>query len=86
VTEGAQETRLYWHGDVRRFRPPEVQDIDSTEPEIFLLLLSSRVFTPRAILGKQPGCHSISSIFSNTPGLSGITTREEIQECLVEVF
>ena len=30
VTEGANGARLYWNGDLRRFRPPQMQEIDPT--------------------------------------------------------
>ena len=30
VTEGAGGVRVYWNGDVRKIRPPQVEEIDST--------------------------------------------------------
>lgn len=87
VTEGAQGTRLYWHGDVRRFRPPEVQDIDSTGAgDIFAAAFFSRLHTTRDPWEAARFATQIAAFSVTRPGLSGIPTSEEIQECLVEVF
>jgi hypothetical protein len=87
VTEGAQGTRLYWHGDVRRFRPPEVQDIDSTGAgDIFAAAFFSRLHTTRDPWEAARFATLLASISVTRPGLSAIPTSEEIQECLVEVF
>ncbi len=87
VTEGAQGTRLYWHGDVRRFRPPEVQDIDSTGAgDIFAAAFFSRLHTTRDPWEAARFATQLAAFSVTRPGLSGIPTSEEIQECLVEVF
>lgn len=87
VTEGAQGTRLYWHGDVRRFRPPEVKDIDSTGAgDIFAAAFFSRLHSTRDPWEAARFATQLAAYSVTRPGLSAIPTSEEIQECLVEVF
>jgi len=87
VTEGAQGTRLYWHGDVRRFRPPEVEDIDSTGAgDIFAAAFFTRLHATRDPWEAARFATQLAAYSVTRPGLSGIPTSQEIQECLVEVF
>lgn len=87
VTEGAQGTRLYWHGDVRRFRPPEVEDVDSTGAgDIFAAAFFTRLHATRDPWEAARFATQLAAFSVTRPGLSGIPTSQEIQECLVEVF
>jgi len=87
VTEGARGTRLYWHGDVRRFRPPEVKEVDSTGAgDIFAAAFFTRLHTTRDPWEAARFATQLAAYSVTRPGLSGIPTSEEIQECLVEVF
>jgi sugar/nucleoside kinase (ribokinase family) len=87
VTEGAHGTRLYWHGDVRRFRPPDVDDVDSTGAgDIFAAAFFSRLHVTRDPWEAARFATQLAAYSVTRPGLSGIPTSEEIQECLVEVF
>lgn len=87
VTEATLGARVYWNGDVRRFRPPEVVEIDPTGAgDIFAAAFFSRLFTTRdpweaARFATQLAANSVTR-----PGLSGIPTAAEIQESMVEVF
>jgi len=48
VTEAQNGVRLYWNGDVRRFRPPETQFIDDTGAgDIFAAAFFTRLYTGR---------------------------------------
>jgi hypothetical protein len=87
VTEGAQGTRLYWHGDVRRFRPPEVDEVDSTGAgDIFAAAFFTRLHVTRDPWEAARFATQLAAISVTRPGLSAVPTSEEIQECLVEVF
>jgi hypothetical protein len=87
VTEGARGTRLYWHGDVRRFRPQEVNEVDSTGAgDIFAAAFFTRLHTTRDPWEAARFATQLAAYSVTRPGLSGIPTPEEIQECLVEVF
>ena len=48
VTEGPHGARVYWNGDVRRFRPPEVVEVDSVGAgDIFSAAFFIRLYTTR---------------------------------------
>jgi sugar/nucleoside kinase (ribokinase family) len=87
VTEGEAGARLYWHGDVRRFRAQEVTEVDSTgsgdifAASFFYRLLSTRDPWEAARFATQLASYSVTR-----PGLEGIPTREEIANSMVEVF
>jgi sugar/nucleoside kinase (ribokinase family) len=87
VTEGAQGTRLYWHGDVRRYRPPEVEEVDSTGAgDIFAAAFFTRLQTTRDPWEAARFATQLAAFSVTRPGLSSIPTSQEIQECMVEVF
>ena len=87
VTEADQGSRLYWNGDVRRFRPPKIKEVDATGAgDIYAAAFFSRLYTTRdpweaARFATQLAAHSVTR-----PGLEGIPTQQEIEECLVEVY
>lgn len=87
VTEGAAGTRLYWHGDQRRFRAPVMQEIDATgagdifAAAFFIRLLATRDPWEAARFATHLAAHSVTR-----SRLKGIPTVEEIQTCMVEVF
>jgi sugar/nucleoside kinase (ribokinase family) len=87
LTEGKQGTRLYWNGDVRRFRPPEVDEVDATGAgDIFATCFFIRLFTTRDPWEAARFATQLSAYSVSRPGLTGIPTPEEIQETMVEVF
>ena len=87
VTEAAGGARLYWHGDQRRFRAPEMDEIDATgagdifAAAFFIRLLATKDPWEAARFATQLSARSVARA-----GLEGIPTAEEIQECMVEVF
>ena len=87
VTEGAAGSRLYWHGDQRRFRAPEMYEIDATgagdifAAAFFIRLLTTQDPWEAARFATQLSAHSVTR-----KGLDGVPTPEEIQACMVEVF
>jgi sugar/nucleoside kinase (ribokinase family) len=87
VTEGAGGVRLFWNGDVRRFRAPETTEVDATGAgDIFAAAFFFRLYTTRdpwesARFATLLSANSVSRI-----GLSAIPTQEEIKECLAEVI
>lgn len=87
ITEGAQGTRLYWNGDVRRFRPPEVNEVDATGAgDIFAACFFIRLFTTRDPWEAARFATQLSAKSVSRPALLGIPTPEEIEECMVEVL
>jgi hypothetical protein len=87
VTEGAAGARVYWSGDVRRYRAPQVEEIDSTGAgDIF-----SAAFFVRFYLTKDPweSARFANQIAANSvtrKGLEGIPTEDEVRENMIEVL
>lgn len=87
VTESAAGAVLYWNGDRRRFRAPEVTEVDATGAgDVFAAAFFIRMFATRdpweaARFATQLAARSVTRL-----GLEGIPTQDEIDECLTEVF
>jgi sugar/nucleoside kinase (ribokinase family) len=87
VTEAAAGAVLYWNGDRRRFRAPQVEEVDATgagdifAASFFIRLQATRDPWEAARFATQLSAHSVTRA-----GLDGIPTRLEIEECLMEVF
>ena len=87
LTEGAAGAVLYWNGDRRRFRPPLMDETDSTGAgDIFAAAFFSRLYSTRdpweaARFATQLAARSVTRV-----GLNGIPTLQEIEESLMEVL
>lgn len=87
VTEGAEGCVLYWNGDRRRFRAPEVKEVDATgagdvfATAFFIRLLRTRDPWEAARFATLLASHSVTRV-----GLEGIPTQAEIESCLMEVL
>ena len=87
LTEGEAGAVLHWNGDRRRFRPPVMQEVDSTGAgDIFAAAFFVRLYHTRdpweaARFATQLAARSVTRI-----GLNGIPTSQEIEECLMEVL
>jgi sugar/nucleoside kinase (ribokinase family) len=87
VTEGAEGCVLHWNGDRRRFRAPEVNEVDATgagdifAASFFIRLLNTRDPWEAARFATQIAARSVTRV-----GLEGIPTPEEIEECKMEVL
>jgi sugar/nucleoside kinase (ribokinase family) len=87
VTEGEGGAVLYWNRDRRRFRAPDVRQVDATGAgDIFATAFFIRLFNTRdpweaARFATLIASHSVSRI-----GLDGVPTQEEIGSSLMEVL
>lgn len=87
LTEGAQGAVLHWHGDRRRFRPIDVEEVDATGAgDIFAAAFFARCVRTRdpweaARFATQLAAYSVTRV-----GLQGIPTPKEIEQCLMEVL
>ncbi|MDK1117588.1 MAG: PfkB family carbohydrate kinase [Anaerolineae bacterium] len=87
VTEGAAGSRVYWHGDQRRFQAPEVEEVDSTgagdiyAAAFFIRLQATRDPWESARFATQLAARSVTRT-----AVESIPTVEEIQACMVEVL
>jgi hypothetical protein len=87
LTEGENGAVLYWHGDRRRFRPTQMEEVDATgagdifAAAFFVRLHSTRDPWEAARFATQLAARSVTRV-----GLNGIPTSQEIEECLMEVL
>ncbi|MGE5123256.1 MAG: PfkB family carbohydrate kinase [Acidobacteriaceae bacterium] len=87
ITEGAGGARVYWNGDVRRFRPPEQVEIDATGAgDIFAAAFFIRLYLTRDPWESARFANQVAATSVTRRGLESIPTPEEIQEYLIEVF
>lgn len=87
VTEGAAGARVYWNGDVRRFRPPQVEEIDPVGAgDIFAAAFFIRLYLTRDPWESARFANMVAATSVTRRGLDGIPTFEEVQEYLIEVL
>ena len=87
ITEGANGARVYWHGDVRRFQVPQMEEKDATGAgDIFAAAFLVQLHKTRDPweAARFANCLAAQSVLR--PGLTGVPTQEEIQAALVEVI
>ena len=87
ITEDGDGVRLYWNGDVRRFPAPGLPEVDSVGAgDIFAAAFFYRLYTTRDPWEAARFATHLASISITRPGLEGIPTAAEIQECMAEVI
>jgi hypothetical protein len=87
VTENASGCRLFWNGDVRRFRAPDVLEVDATGAgDVFAAAFFVRLFETRDPWEAARFATQLASISVTRPHLGGIPTRAEIDGVRVEVY
>jgi hypothetical protein len=87
VTEGGEGARLYWNSDLRRFRSPQVTEVDATGAgDIFAAAFLVRLYATRDPWEACRFACRMAAISVTRRGLDGIPTPAEIQACLTEVL
>jgi len=87
VTEGAAGAVLYWNGDRRRFRAPEMQEVDATGAgDVFAAAFFVRLFKTRDPWEATRFATLIASRSVTRVGLEGIPTAQEIEACTMEIL
>jgi sugar/nucleoside kinase (ribokinase family) len=87
VTEGAAGCVLYWNGDRRRFRAPEVKEVDATGAgDIYATAFFIRLFNTRDPWEAARFATLIASNSVTRVGLGGVPTSQEIEQCTMEVL
>jgi sugar/nucleoside kinase (ribokinase family) len=87
VTEGKDGCVLYWNGDRRRFRPPEVRALDATGAgDVFAAAFFVRLYSTRDPWEAARFATALAARSVTRLGLEGIPTQREIDACLTEVF
>lgn len=87
VTEGAAGARLFWNGDQRRFRAPQVEENDATGAgDIFAAAFFIRLQATRDPWEAARFATLLAAFSVTRPGLEGIPTQAEIRACSMEVL
>ena len=87
VTEADMGARLFWNGDVRRFRAPAVKEVDATGAgDVFAAAFFYRLYTTRDPWEATRFAVQLSAVSVTRSGLKAIPTTEEINSSMVEVF
>lgn len=87
VTEGRQGVRVYWNGDVRRFRAPEVNVVDSVGAgDIFATAFFIRYYKTKDPWEAARFATQLASLSVTRAGLESIPTADEIKPITVEVL
>jgi sugar/nucleoside kinase (ribokinase family) len=87
VTEGYNGARVYWHGDVRRFRAPKVNVVDLTGAgDIFAAAFFIRLEETRNPWESASFAVKIASLSVTRAGLAGVPRPEEVKSNIVEII
>jgi hypothetical protein len=87
VTENSEGVRLFWNGDVRRFRSTALKEVDATGAgDIFATAFFFRLYSTRDPWEAARFATQLATISVTRPGLEGIPTEADIQDCLIEVL
>ncbi len=87
VTEGANGARLYWNGDLRRFRPPKMVEVDPTGAgDIFAAAFFIRLHTTRDPWEAARFATNLAAFSVLRVALDGIPLPEEVQAVMTEVI
>ncbi len=87
VTEANDGCVLYWHGDRRRFRAPEVHETDATGAgDVFAAAFFVRLHKTRDPWEAARFATLVASRSVTRVGLAGIPTQAEIESSLLEIL
>jgi sugar/nucleoside kinase (ribokinase family) len=87
VTESAAGAVLYWNGDRRRFRAPDVTELDATGAgDVFAAAFFTRLLSTRDPWEATRFATLLATCSVTRVGLDGIATPREVEECMLEVL
>jgi sugar/nucleoside kinase (ribokinase family) len=87
VTEGADGAVLYWHGDRRRYRAPQTDEVDATGAgDIFATAFFARYASTLDPWEATRFATLLASRSVTRVGLGGIPTRQEIEDAMMVVI
>jgi sugar/nucleoside kinase (ribokinase family) len=87
VTEAAAGARLFWNGDLRRFKAPSELEIDPVGAgDIFAAAFFARLYSTRDPWEAARFATQLAAISVTRPGLSGVPSPEEVQSSLLEIL
>jgi sugar/nucleoside kinase (ribokinase family) len=86
VTEGANGVVLYWNGDSRRFRAPDVKEVDAVGAgDVFATALFIRLYMTRDPWEAARFATLLAARSVTRSGFEGIPTGSDIEACSIEV-
>jgi sugar/nucleoside kinase (ribokinase family) len=87
VTEGPAGARVYWNGDLRRFKPPQEVEVDPVGAgDIFAAAFFIRLYTTQ---DPWEAAHFATQLAANSvtrSGLKGVPTHTEVQSYIMEII
>ena len=87
VTEGAQGARVYWNGDVRRFLPLKMVEVEPTGAgDIFAAAFFYRYYQTRDPWEAGRFATHLAAFSVTRVSMESIPTQAEIKSCLVDVL
>jgi sugar/nucleoside kinase (ribokinase family) len=87
VTEAANGARVFWNGDIRRFVPPHMEEVDATGAgDIFAAAYFFRYLHTNDPWESARFATNLAAFSVLRQGLDSIPTNEEINSCLVEII
>jgi sugar/nucleoside kinase (ribokinase family) len=87
VTEAAAGAVLYWNGDRRRFRAPNVKEVDATGAgDVFAAAFFVRLLNTRDPWEATRFATLIASNSVTRVGLEGVPTQREIEASMMEIL
>jgi len=87
ITEGNAGARLYWNGDLRRFRPPSVVEVDPIGAgDIFAAAFFARLHATKDPWEAARFATQLAARSVTRRRLDGVPTPEEVQAALLEVL
>ncbi len=87
VTEAANGARVFWNGDIRRFVPPHMDEVDATGAgDIFAAAYFFRYLHTNDPWESARFATNLAAFSVLRQGLDSIPTTEEINSCLVEIL
>ncbi len=87
VTEGPNGARLYWNGDLRRFRPPKMEESDPTGAgDIFATAFFYRLSVTRDPWEAARFATNLAAFSVLRSGLEGVPQPDEVQAVMTEVL
>lgn len=87
VTHGSKGVNLFWNGDVRRFKPPVVEVVDTTGAgDIFAASFFVRLFTTRDPWESARFASRLAAYSTTRYGLKSVPTQKEISQSFIEIL
>ncbi len=87
VTEGAAGCRVYWNGDQRNFRPPQVNEVDPVGAgDIFATSFFIRYQTTRDPWESARFATLLAANSVTRKTLAGVPTKEEVNQFMTEII